>query len=72
MCNKVLTAIALTARGVFNPISSFIGGMVAQECVKAITGKFSPLNQLFYFNAIELLPELPKKKEQEEFEEKDT
>ena len=43
-CNKVITAIALTARGVFNPISSFIGGLVAQECVKAITGKFSPLN----------------------------
>ena len=44
MCNKVLTSIAITARGVFNPICSFIGGMVAQECVKAITGKFSPLN----------------------------
>ena len=40
--------------------------MVAQECVKAITGKFSPLNQLFYFNAIELLPELPKKEDKDE------
>ena len=45
--------------------------MVAQECVKAITGKFSPLNQLFYFNAMELLPELPKKKDGEEKEEVD-
>ncbi len=56
--DKVLTALALTARGVFNPLTAFLGGFATQECVKAITNKFSPLKQLLYFDSIELLPEL--------------
>lgn len=34
------------ARGTYSPVSSFYGGIVAQEAVK-YTGKFTPLNQLF-------------------------
>ena len=34
-----------------------MGGFVAQECIKAITQKFSPAHQLFYYDAIEVLPE---------------
>ena len=30
---------------------------MAQECVKAITNKFSPISQLFYYDAYEILPE---------------
>jgi hypothetical protein len=30
---------------------------VAQEIVKAITQKFSPTNQLFYYDSTEVLPE---------------
>lgn len=48
---------AFQAEGVFNPLAAFFGGFVAQEIVKAITGKFTPNNQFFYYDAIEVLPE---------------
>ncbi|VDM30197.1 unnamed protein product [Hydatigera taeniaeformis] len=38
------------------PIQSVIGGIVAQEVMKACTGHFRPINQWFYFDAIECLP----------------
>lgn len=41
----------------FNPLAAFFGGFVAQECVKAITNKFSPTNQFFYYDAGEVLPD---------------
>lgn len=40
---KLLVKFAFTARGVFNPLCAFFGGFVAQEVIKAITGKFSPI-----------------------------
>ena len=42
--------------GKFCPIQSVIGGIVAQEVMKACTGHFKPINQWFYFDAIECLP----------------
>lgn len=33
-----------------------LGGMVAQEIVKAITQKFMPIKQNFYFDCSELYP----------------
>ena len=60
--NELLTALALTSRGVFNPLCAFMGGVAAQECVKAITNKFSPLKQLLYFDSIELLPQYKEEK----------
>lgn len=66
----VLGGLTISAGGEVNPISAFIGGFTAQEIVKAITGKFTPIQQWFYFNALELLPIQPKlpppKKEGEE------
>lgn len=53
---RVLALFSLTAEGVFNPLCAFQGGVVAQECVKAITQKFSPIGQLFYYDAYEVLP----------------
>lgn len=44
-------------QGVFSPLCAFMGGLVAQECIKAITSKFSPVHQLFYYDAVEVLPE---------------
>lgn len=38
-----------------SPMAAFVGGIVAQEVVK-FTGKFSPLHQWFYFDAMELMP----------------
>jgi ubiquitin-activating enzyme E1 len=36
------------------PICAFIGGVVAQEVIKGITQKFTPIKQEFYFDVIEL------------------
>jgi len=38
-------------------MAAFFGGFVAQECVKAITQKFTPAIQSFYYDASEVLPE---------------
>ena len=36
------------------PLCAFLGGIVAQEIVKAITGKFSPIKQEIYLDIVEL------------------
>ena len=43
--------------GIFNPLCAFIGGVVSQETVKAITNKFIPIQQFFYYDSIELIPD---------------
>jgi len=53
---KVLMQFSFTCRGVFSPLCAFYGGFVAQECIKAITNKFTPANQAFYSNCNEVLP----------------
>lgn len=37
-------------------MNAVIGGIVAQEVMKACSGKFSPIYQWLYFDAIECLP----------------
>ncbi len=37
---------------------SFIGGIAAQEVLKACSGKFTPIHQWFYFDALEALPSI--------------
>ncbi|XP_055504306.1 ubiquitin-like modifier-activating enzyme 1 [Leucoraja erinacea] len=49
--------LAFVATGDLNPMNAFIGGVAAQEVLKACTGKFLPLNQWMYFDALECLPE---------------
>ncbi|KAJ7998689.1 hypothetical protein DPEC_G00207480 [Dallia pectoralis] len=53
----VVRSLSLTARGDLAPINAFIGGLAAQEVMKACSGKFSPLQQCLYFDALECLPE---------------
>jgi len=48
---------AFQSRGVLSPLCAFMGGLVAQECLKAITQKFTPVNQLFYYDAVEVTPD---------------
>jgi hypothetical protein len=54
---KTFFKFSFTCQGTFNPLCAFYGGYVAQEIVKAITGKFTPTNQLFYYNATEVVPD---------------
>lgn len=39
------------------PVASVLGGIVAQEILKAMTGKFMPIKQWLYYDAFEKLPE---------------
>uniref|UniRef100_A0A1Y1K0A8 E1 ubiquitin-activating enzyme n=1 Tax=Photinus pyralis TaxID=7054 RepID=A0A1Y1K0A8_PHOPY len=55
----LLEKFAFIAAGNVNPMSATIGGIVAQEVMKACSGKFSPIFQWVYFDALECLPEQP-------------
>jgi len=46
-----------TYRGTTIPINSIIGGIVAQEIIKACSGKYNPIRQWLYFDAYECLDE---------------
>lgn len=38
-------------------MAAMFGGFVGQEVVKAVSGKFTPLHQWFYFDSAESMPE---------------
>ena len=48
----------LTCQGAFPPLQAFMGGLVAQEMIKALTQKFMPMAQLFFTDCVEVLPDL--------------
>ena len=37
--------MAFTSQGCFSPLAASLGGIVGQEVLKALTGKYSPLKQ---------------------------
>ena len=43
----------------FPPLCAYLGGIVAQECIKAITKKFTPINQLITYDTQELYLQFP-------------
>nr|CAH7745176.1 unnamed protein product [Callosobruchus chinensis] len=53
---SLLETFSKVAAGDVNPINATIGGVVAQEVMKACSGKFHPIYQWLYFDAIECLP----------------
>eukprot|EP00095_Tigriopus_kingsejongensis_P007306 maker-scaffold431_size173393-snap-gene-0.22 protein:Tk07306 transcript:maker-scaffold431_size173393-snap-gene-0.22-mRNA-1 annotation:"ubiquitin-activating enzyme e1" len=50
------TQFAKLAAGDLNPMAAAMGGFVAQEVMKACSGKFMPVKQWMYFDALECLP----------------
>lgn len=52
----LLKELSYQAIGDLNPIAAFIGGITAQEVLKAVSGKFHPLKQWLYFDSLESLP----------------
>jgi ubiquitin-activating enzyme E1 len=52
----LLEVFAKISLGDVPPLSATIGGIVAQEVMKACSGKFSPIYQWLYFDALECLP----------------
>lgn len=54
---SLLGIFSKTAEGDLCPVNAVIGGISAQEVMKACSGKFSPIMQFLSFDAIECLPE---------------
>ncbi|XP_041037385.1 uncharacterized protein LOC121274248 isoform X5 [Carcharodon carcharias] len=53
----LIRKLSYVAAGDLAPINAFIGGVAAQEVMKSCTGKFTPIMQWMYFDAMECLPE---------------
>jgi ubiquitin-activating enzyme E1 len=53
----VLRTISHCASGDLNPMAAMFGGIVGQEVVKAVSGKFHPLQQWLHFDSMEALPD---------------
>lgn len=64
---KVICGLASGASGVISPMAAFLGGIVGQEALKACSGKFTPIQQFFYFDAVECLPDSVYSGDTEEF-----
>ncbi|GJP35185.1 hypothetical protein CLOM_g19695 [Closterium sp. NIES-68] len=56
---KLIRQLAHGASAEICPMAAMFGGIVGQEVVKACSGKFHPLHQLFYFDSVESLPAEP-------------
>lgn len=54
---KLLATFSHVCRGRLNPVDATMGGVVAQEVMKACSEKFSPIVQWLYFDATECLPD---------------
>ncbi|XP_070770537.1 ubiquitin-like modifier-activating enzyme 6 [Enoplosus armatus] len=52
---ELVRCLSRTARGTLPPLAAAVGGLASQEVLKAITGKFAPLQQWFYLDAIEIV-----------------
>jgi len=52
-----VTQFAKLCAGELSPMCAAMGGIVAQEVMKACSGKFMPIFQWLYFDALECLPE---------------
>ncbi|GAM23523.1 hypothetical protein SAMD00019534_066980 [Acytostelium subglobosum LB1] len=50
----IMRKLCFTSRGNICPISAILGGFTAQEALKSLTGKFTPLRQWLYIDALEL------------------
>jgi len=56
--DKVILNIAKWCKSEISPICSFLGGIVAQEIIK-FTGKYTPINQWFWYEFSEIVDNLP-------------
>ncbi|KAH8233186.1 hypothetical protein KR026_005182 [Drosophila bipectinata] len=53
---KLVLQFAKICSGNTCPLDAAVGGIVAQEVLKACSGKFTPIYQWLYFDAVECLP----------------
>lgn len=57
LSEKFLNNISFTARAQVNPMCAFFGGIIAQEVIKSVSQKFSPIAEWFFFDSFESLIE---------------
>lgn len=43
-----------SAKGIFHPLNAIFGGLIAQEALKSITNKFTPIKQWFHLDYVDL------------------
>jgi ubiquitin-activating enzyme E1 len=53
---KLVKEFAFQALGDLPPMNAVLGGLVAQEVLKACSGKFMPVTQYYYFDSLESFP----------------
>eukprot|EP00117_Sycon_ciliatum_P049202 scpid34613/ scgid34922/ Ubiquitin-like modifier-activating enzyme 6; Monocyte protein 4; Ubiquitin-activating enzyme E1-like protein 2 len=53
----VVRDLSYTSSGCFAPLCASLGGFLAQEVLKSVSGKFMPLKQLLYIDTREVLPQ---------------
>uniref|UniRef100_A0A8B9CCT3 E1 ubiquitin-activating enzyme n=1 Tax=Anser brachyrhynchus TaxID=132585 RepID=A0A8B9CCT3_9AVES len=52
--------LSRTAQGFLAPLAAAVGGVASQEVLKAVTGKFSPLQQWLYIDMLDIVTPLEK------------
>ena len=55
----LIKRVALCAKGQVSPVCALLGGVLGQEVLKAVSGKFTPIKQWFYYDGSDSLPEQP-------------
>ena len=55
---EILKLFSYTCSGCMAPLCATIGGWAAQEALKGLTGKFGPLVQMLFVDAVEVAPPL--------------
>ena len=61
---KLIRELSYQAQGDISPMAAFFGGLAAQEVLKAVSGKFSPVVQWCYLDSLESLPTSVKRSEE--------
>ncbi|EEH42011.1 hypothetical protein PAAG_03932 [Paracoccidioides lutzii Pb01] len=61
----LLKELSYQAQGDLSPMAAFFGGLAAQEVLKAVSGKFHPVVQWYYFDSLESLPTSVSRSEEE-------
>jgi ubiquitin-activating enzyme E1 len=56
---KLIRRLAMCSRGQVSPICALLGGILGQEVLKGCSGKFNPIRQWFYYDAVEALHDEP-------------
>eukprot|EP00466_Bigelowiella_natans_P017477 jgi/Bigna1/88516/estExt_fgenesh1_pg.C_330078 len=63
---KLCRKLARTSSAVIAPMAAVIGGIAGQEVLKAVSGKFTPIKQFYYFTAAKCLPAEEEKEDEDE------